>query len=362
MGRDKVTEGTPVAKVPSATDWLRMQRARASQADAPAPPTCNNVDAIDSRVERFLQDHGVKYAPKSMIALTYFDEKASLSNQARPVPLIPENVDRYAASLKKGEYLPPVIVYPSGQKVVIVDGNNRHAAHKKAGNQFVPGFVIDENTPSETILLLTVAANNNHGSTPDLTHRLRQAANLVGVGHTSETACEAAGVSKNQLGDYMATKRGDQRASGMKIHGFTDLAATSRAMLGRLPLDSVFYQASRVAIDSAMTSDDVRLFYKEIRLLGSENEQIQYVTKISTERKLEAKAKKATGGGGRLASPYQSLLSSLGKIHAVDAAAVARQILTDIDRAELNRRLDAAGEKLIEIQIAIQNALTEVSA
>lgn len=322
-------------------------------------PVCNNTEALDSQVERFLQQHGVKYAPKSQIPIGMFDEKASLGNQARDVPLIPESVERFSLSLKKGEYLPPVIVFPSGNKVVTIDGNNRYAGHKRAGSQFVPGFVIAEDTPSETILLLTVAANNGHGVTPDPSWRLKQAAHLVEVGHTADKACEAAGVTKSQLGDYQAQKRADKRAANMKIHGFADLANTSRATLGRIQLDPVFYQAARVAIDTGMTAEDVRFLYRDVKGLGTQDEQIQHIVKVGAERKLEEKARKATGGGGRLASPYQSLLSSLGKIQALDSAAVARQILTDMDRAELNRRLDQAGEKLIEIQIAIQSANAE---
>lgn len=355
-------EGKQMTTAPkSGTDWLRTQRARAAGA-IPVAPACDTTEAIDSQVERFLQDHGVKYAPKTQIPIGAIDEKSSLSNQARDVPLVPESVDRFAQSIKKGEYLPPVIVFPSGNKVTIVDGNNRYAGHKKAGSQFLPGYVIDENTPSATILLLTVAANNGHGVTPDLTWRVRQAAHLVGVGFTVEQAVLAAGVTKSQLGDYQATQRADARAKSLKIHGFGDLANASRAALGRLPGDPVFYQAARVAIDTGMTSEDVRHLYRDVRALPNEDAQIQHIAKVSAERKLEAQTKKATGGRGRLASPYQSLLSSLGKIQAVDSAAVARQVLTDIDRRELNRRLDQAGEKLIEIQIAIQKAVEEASA
>src|SRR4051812_32649496 len=181
-----------MSKAPSPGDWLRSQKGKASSAATPAPPACNGEDAVDSQVERFLQEHGVKYAPKTQIPIGLIDEKQSLANQARDVPIVPESVERFTASLRKGEYLPPVVVFPNGNRVVIVDGNNRFASHKKAGSQFVPGFVIDENTPSETIALLTVAANNGHGVTPDLKWRKRQAVHLVSVGFNADKACAAA--------------------------------------------------------------------------------------------------------------------------------------------------------------------------
>lgn len=341
----------------SGTDWLRQQRMKAAGAVTPTPPACNNEDAIDSQVERFLQLNGVKYAPKSMIPIAMFDEKASLANQARDVPIVPESVERFTASLRAGEYLPPVIVFPQGNKVVTVDGNNRYASHKRHGSQFVPGFVIDEATPSETIALLTVAANVGHGVTPDLNWRKRQAAHLVSVGFTSDRACSAAGVTKAQLGDFQALTRADARARSLKIQtGWLELPQASRINLGRIALDSVFFQAARCAIDTAMQTEDTRILLKDIKSLGSESEQVAMIAKVSEERKLEAKTKAATGATGRVSSPKQSLFTSLGKIMKIDPAELARQVLTDLDRAELTRRLDKAGEKLIELQIAMNDA------
>lgn len=346
--------------VRSGTDWLRSQRAKSAGASQPTLPPCNIQDTQDSLVERWLQQHGVKYAPKTMIPLLMIDEKSSLGNQARDVPLVEDSVIRFTVSLRKGEYLPPIVVYPSGNKVVIVDGNNRHAAHKRFGSTAVPGFVIDENTPSETIALLTVAANNGHGVTPSVAWRLRQAAHLVQVGFAVERAVDAAGVTKSQLNDYLAVQRADAKAKQMKIQGFADLANTVRRDLCRLTLDSVFYQAARTTIDTAMTTDEVRTMVRDVKALTSESEQILHITKIADARKLEEKSRKATGRGGRMSSPYNSLLSSIGKIMVVDGAAVARQILTDFDRRELIRRLDGVGLKLIELQTALESRDEEV--
>lgn len=349
-------------RVPSPTEWLRSQRQQAAAAVAPQAPVCNGEDAVDSRVERFLQEHGVKYAPKTQIPMDLIDEKASLQNQARDVPIVPESVDRFTASLRKGEYLPPIVVFPSGNRVVIVDGNNRYASHKKYGSRFIPGFVISEDTPSETIQLLTVAANNGHGVTPDLAWRKRQAAYLVSVGFTTEKACEAAGITKTQLADFQALSRADARAKAMKITGWEDLPATARIHVGRIPLDSVFFQAARCAIDTGLDSEGARLMLKEIKAIGSENEQIHFVAALSESRKAEAKARAATGRANRVSSPKQSLFTALGKIMNVDPAELARQTLTDMDRQLLIRRIDSAGEKLIELQIALNEGQASATA
>lgn len=344
-----------MTKTPSPGEWLRLQRGRAAAADTPTPPTCNGEDALDSQVERFLQLHGVKYAPKSLIPMAMIDEATSRANQARDVPILPESVDRFAQAIKAGEYLPPIVVFPNGNKVTIVDGNNRHAGHKKAGSVTVPGFVIAEDTPSETIALLTVASNNGHGVTPDLKWRKRQAAYLVSVGFSGEKACDAAGVSKSQLADYTALLRADARGKRMHVSSFSSLPESARINLGRIALDNAFFTACRLAIDTSMSSEDTRILLKDIKVLGTEADQLAFLARMSDERKLEAKAKAATGGTGRISSPKQSLITAIGKIMHMDPTDLARQVLTEDDRRLLIRRCDEAGEKLIELQIALGN-------
>lgn len=340
---------------------LLAQASKQASTAVAVEPTCDASEAIDSQVERFLQLHGIRYAPKTMFPIGAVNEKASLSNQARDVPLIPENVDRYAQAIKQGDYLPPLIVFKQGDAVVIVDGNNRYAGHKRAGSQFFPAFLIAEDTPSELIALLTVAANNNHGETPSIQWRLKQAAYLVSIGYSTDQAADAAGVTKHRLGDFQATMRADARAKDMKISGFTDLAASSRMSLGRLPLDSVFYQAARTVIDTEMGTEDVRLLIKGIREQSTEAAMIEHIGKVAGDRKLEAKKREA-GGKGKVKSPVMSLNAALGMIMNVDGGAIARQVLTDTDRQLIIRRLDAAGEKLIELQLALTESRLEESA
>jgi len=338
------------------TEWLRVRAGQAAKA-VPVQPACNGEDAVDSQVERFLNEHKVRFAPKAQIPIELFDEKSSLQNQARDVPLIQENVDRYATSLRKGEYLPPVIVFPSGNRVTIIDGNNRYAAHKKIGSRFVPGFVIAADTPSETIQLLTVAANNGHGETPDLRWRKRQAAHLIGLGYLADKACAAAGITKSQLSQFVALQRADARAKQMRITtGWTDLPDSTRIALGRAQLDSVFYQSAKCTIDTGMDSKACEALLRDVKALLSENEQITHIARVSEERKLEARVRAATGATNRLSSAKQSLITAIGKIMHIDSAELARQTLTDHDRTLLIKRVDDVGIKLIELQVALSDA------
>jgi len=286
-----------VSKPPiNGTDWLRQHRNAAAAATTPSAPVCSGEDAIDSQVERFLQQHGVKYAPKTLIPIGLIDEKSSHGNQARDVPLVPESVERFAVSIRKGEYLPPIIVFPNGNRVTIVDGNNRHAGHKKAGSHTVPGFVIAEDTPSETIVLLTVAANNGHGVTPDLKWRKRQAVHLTSLGFTADKACEAAGITKAQLTDFKGLLYADARAKQHRIPvAWNDLPETSRLALGRIPLDGVFILSAHLVIDTGLDSKGTQELLRNIKACSSESEQVTFIAKLSEERKAAARARSATG-------------------------------------------------------------------
>lgn len=349
-----MTKGTPVPNPPaSGIDWLKQQRQQSSHS-VPIAPACNAEDAVDSKVEQFLQKYGVRYAPKTSIPIDIIDEKSSLANQARDVPIVPESVDRFAVSLRNGEYLPPVIVFPSGNRVTIVDGNNRYAAHKKVGARFAPGYVIDEATPSETIALLTVAANNDHGVTPDVRWRKRQAAHLVSVGHSAERACEAAGITVAALRDFQSLLRADARAKAMRIAtGWLDMPETTRVAIGKMPTEPVFLQAARCAIDTGLDSKGAQLLLKEVKDLPTESAQVSHIMDVTKQRELENRAKQATGATNRVSSPKQSLVTAVGKLTNIDAQALAQQVLTKMDRDLLQTRLVAAGEAIIELQIAL---------
>lgn len=62
-----------------------------------------------------------------------------------------------------------------------------------------------------------------------------------------------------------------------------------------------------------------------------------------------------------MSSAKQSLITAIGKLMHMDPAELARQTLTDLDRQELIRRIDQAGEKLIELQIALSKARVEAA-
>jgi ParB-like chromosome segregation protein Spo0J len=337
--------------VSSPTDWLRNQHKRIS---ADNKLTVTAQQAASAEVEGWLKGHGVAYAPPTLIPMSLIDVKRSRNNQARRDPIVNESVDRFAAAMRAGAAFPPIVVYAHGGKLVIVDGNNRHAAAIKSGAEEIYGIVIADDTPSEMIQLLTVEANAHHGVTPELSWRIQQAFHLCGLGFTDAQAAEAASVSVAQIRSSRQIQQAEQRARAMKIVGFADLPASSKQALAVLKEDAVFFQAARVAMDTGMTSEELRDMIRTVKSLPSEGARIEHIGAVAKERGIEAATRRATGKAlRRVSSPKTALASGIGLLLKVDTAALVRQVVTTHDRDLLRHRVSELETKVLELMCAL---------
>lgn len=336
--------------------WLN----RSVVSSSTAPKSDISKDHGVSKVEQWLQGFGVSYSELLDLPLATIDEKKSRQNQARPTAIVSESVERFARDLANGAQMPPVVGYKSGNRVVLIDGNNRDAAHRKVpGITTIKAFVVDGDTASEIIHAMTVDSNSHHGETPPLSWRLQQAIYLMALGYGLDKACDYASVSTKQVGDHNRMVRSEQRAKSLKIHGFLDLATSTKIKLGVLPSDPVFLQASRVVIDTKMNLDETTSFIRELKTCATEASQIACVGRWADTRKMEAKAREALGRPAQMKSAKQGLITGIGKIMHADIGAISRQVLTDMERVEMIRRLSEAGERIIELQIAIEHSVQE---
>lgn len=333
------------------TDWLKAQTKRISEG-AELPVAASTALAVE--VESWLQAHQIAYAPPAPIPMSVIDEKRSRANQARRDPIVTESLDRFAAAMRAGKAFPPIVTYPTGGKLVIIDGNNRQAAARKAGLDTVVGIVIADDTPSELIQLLTVEANGHHGVTPELSWRIEQAFYLVSLGFTDQVAADAAAVTIGQLRNHRAAADADQRARALRIAGFAALSLNARQALGVLKDEAVFFQAAKVVVDTAMTTDEIRELIREVKALNSEGARIEYIGRVAKERGIERATQKAMGRAvSRVSSPKQSLVAGIGKVLRVDEAALVRQIVTTTDRDLIRVRLEEMERKLIRLKLAL---------
>lgn len=334
----------------TATDWLKKQGRKVVEHTT---LDVTEEKAATVEVEAWLQRREVKYAPAVAIPMAMIDERRSRQNQARKDPLVAESVERFANSFRQGRPFPPIVVYQLGNKLVIIDGNNRHEAAKRAKLPSILGIIIDDKTPSELIQLLTVEANNGHGVTPDPAWRTRQANHLVTLGFSDSDAAEAAGVSLSSLRSARSAAEADGRARRLGIYGFGDLAQTTKVLIGVLKSDPVFLEVARFVVAQKVSQEQVRDLVREVKKGRSEAEMLATLKDIADQMDVEAATKKALKKG--VSSPKNALVSGVGLITKCDPAQLIRQIVTTHDRDVIKRRLDEAVDKILELQVAMES-------
>lgn len=317
-------------------------------------------------VEGWLRARGANFLRCMLIPVVNFDERASRNNQARPAPIHPETVDRYALAMRRGERFPPLVAYRTSDKstsFIIISGNHRLAAGKKAGLKGLPTYVLASDTKPELIILLTVEANARHGKEVSTEWRVKQALNLVEVGWKIETACEAAQISTQLLSTYKGAYAADERARRLKITRFSDLGVKARKNLDGLRMDNVFMQAAITALDTDMNVGEIQALVREIKKHPSEAEQISHIGMVADERRKVAEQQKLLQRSSHVVNnPKQSLITGIGKIMHCDGPTLVRTLITDSEKQEVWDRLAKVADKVLELQVLVEESMKQEKA
>lgn len=339
----------------TATDWLRRQANKVEEHEG--TEVAEDVGSAVA-VEAWLQRRGVRYAPPTGIPMEMIDTRKSRNNQARKDPIVEDSVKRFAIALKNGRTFPPIVVHPYGNKLVIIDGNNRHEAAISAKREYIYGIVIDETTDSNMINLLTVEANASHGVTPPLDWRIKQAFHLVANGHGDDLSAEAAGVTVQQLRNARAAKEAEERAAILRVHRFGDLATTAKQYLNGIKNEPVFYAAAKLTVDSGLTLQQVMDLCRAIKTGKSEADQLSIVAEQHKLLIAENAAKKAQSK--RVNSPKNALVAGIGLVMNLDPKALVGQIRTTHDRDLIRQRLREVEDKILAIQVEMEEQLKDM--
>lgn len=307
-------------------------------------------------VEAWLDARGVKYAPAAWLPMSQIKRKESRANQARPDPIIPEVVDRYVVGVRNGDPFPPIVVYKSGNGYVIVDGNHRDESHVKAGEDKIAAYVLDPTTPSEVIEFLTVGANGKHGQPTDTGWRIRQALQLIATGQDPDLVYADLGVSKSQIEAARRAAKADERARRVGVYGWDDVSPTSRGVLAAITSDPVFSAAADVAIETAMGSDDLKNFVRQLKAANSEADALRIVGEVGDRRRTR-KGNLRQGQRNRLANPRMRVSSALGAIVALNPSELPRLFHTEDERKEIANRCAAAALVLMEMEEVLRDVL-----
>ena len=134
----------------------------------------------DPRIENWLKAEGVTYEYREAVPLEAFDLQTSRANQARVnKPILDDLVERYALAYMDEVDMPALVAVPKKQNpslLMILDGNQRHAAAAEAEKLTVDCFVVDPGIDEMTRTMLCWTANNKNGEPGTvLDHKLQAA-------------------------------------------------------------------------------------------------------------------------------------------------------------------------------------------
>lgn len=314
----------------------------------------------DPRVERWLTEMGAEFSLPARVKVADIDVKASHDNQARlGEALLADKVEEYRLGMERGSQFPAVVLYQSGRKFVVIDGNNRLGARIARGDRTVEAYVVS-NPSRDLVKVLTYTANVGHGVPLSATARTIHALELLndGSNRTQEWVAKALHLSINTVRNAVALDRADQRAARVSDFHRKDwnaLASSVRRRLGEIRTDEGFVALTKFVLASGATTDETSELVTELNKITSGRGQLAFVEDLTAsapwQKRInpsEEDEKQAAAQTPRRKNSYEKFLLLLTQIERVDPAAVAVGANMAGDR-EFAERLDGAAAILSDI-------------
>lgn len=275
-----------------------------------------------NQIEQWLDSQGVSYTYHPKVAIIQFDVEASIKNQSRlGEPIINDLVDDYIEAMKAGATFPAVIAYAPGEAdltikaldhLVLIDGNQRLAAHSQAGHQDVDVYLVG--TTDESVLdRLTRTANRSlNGDRPGRDAAVAHAIyRIERFGEPLRATAADFGVSDKIVERELAKRRTRARLEGLEVNA-SRLNDGALARLAAIQSDPVLGLAAELAVRAALPNDEVNALVVEIRKARSESEQVQAIAAV--ERRADIQRRIAISRGGRVMPPRSAIATATAAI------------------------------------------------
>jgi hypothetical protein len=305
----------------------------------------------DDRTENWIRSYDVKFSGPKAIHLSDIDRKTSRHNQARPLAINPEGVDRYRQALRNGQKLPAIIVHKVNGKWVIIDGNNRDQAACDEKYETALAYIIDPATPSETILLMTVAANVNNGMAVEKNWSLQNALYLVNSGFAKDVVAKYMNLSVSAISAHQREYNAGVRAAGLRIDRWNDMPIRTRQVIGGIKLDKPFVIMAEAAIATkAAYNPELAATVTAIHAAANEDDAVAIAREWAKAVIEHAKQNERMGRKGATSNPKLALLTGLGKVKNFKLGLFNATFATDEDRRVLNNHINDTLKVLLEMK------------
>lgn len=318
--------------------------------------------SADSRLEQKLADLGLVADHMLEIGLHQFDEEGSLHNQARlgePIDLA--HVAMLATKIEDGGDVPAILAHERnpGDPLLVVDGNHRLQATKKARRDAIDAYVVRGNEPStrRAVELLMYQLNAEHGKATTIEERVHHALNLYDRGVSLKDAAKAVSAPYAKVLVASALQEAGQRADRMGVSRsrFDKLPPSQRKRLNQLRTDEVFGAMAKLTIDAGLSAEDFTNIMAELTDISSFDAQMTYITTARQAYGTQIQTGKADGEGhGRQRmSPRKSAILTLGRIENLSPPQEIMERLTPDDKLDLKHRTKSALERLTALYEAL---------
>lgn len=245
----------------------------------PIPPVVR-----DEVLERILAERCEVWEFIPELDLDKLDTAASLANQARLESLNEEAVERYTADMERGDVFPPILVHRRktrrGEKLIVLGGNHRCAAARKAKRRRLSAYVIEAD--GDAVLRLMYEDNRRHGLPPTDEERVMAAQHLMEIGDTIHEAAAFVGIGVAKLRQHLDVLEADKRAAKFSLPKWRSLPLGHRYRLGQVRFDRVFDKAARLASQANLKQGEVFDLVTNVNAADSVNEALDRLADFKT--------------------------------------------------------------------------------
>lgn len=308
-------------------------------------------------VEQFLIDNHVSFTYKQSVKIDQFDIDKSLRNQARlGAPINQDAVARYTEDILNDAIFPPILVEKGPKGFIVLDGNHRLQAHKKAA---VPVDVYICEAPAPVLVLITFLANTKHGLPSSEVDRIHHALFLIDGGLSAADAAARLSVPLPKVRLAVSKQNAARRAddAGILRSDWEKLPDSTRNRLGSINTDEGFKAAVLLVRDAGLAGPEVAKIVNHLNDTRSGAKQAAMVKAVRDEmnnRIAQTRVGGAPRKGKTTDSPRGRLVLALGQINALPpASSFDADLLPDSTRADLADRIDTAIEVLTDIRKAL---------
>lgn len=214
-----------------------------------------------------------------------------------------KEVANYAAALKRGDIMPPVVFTRDGW---LVDGMTRTAAARSAKWSYFPAFRLDvayEDAPKalvDQLITLGAAFNLTHGRGLSKQNVMRV---ILQVSQDDDSPRDIAAklhVSESMVARVLNADKAAKRAMrlGVEVEGLTQVTQSHLANLGARSTrytDGPFREFVTLIRDAALSTKDATDLARRVEALGTEKEKLELL-RAERESRHEVIASQAKGG------------------------------------------------------------------